>query len=297
MKNIFIILLAIIILSGCSTTMKYTAFKGKYSKFLEQGETEIESAYHYVFTKKQDGSYVYRQFFPETMTLTELVTFGSNKKTKNGPAVRYTDDGNLSSEGNYSNNLETGKWFIKGVGTGNFVAGNKEGEWVIKDKTGKLEAKYNYVKNVKEGPFIKYDSLGNVDNEGVYKADTIFYQTKTKVKSTDTELMPRFPASCPGKSIAELDECAKYAMLEYIYKKLRYPVQARVYGVQGQAIVQFVVDVDGNIIDINVIRGVCKSIKDEVIRLVKSFPKFHPGIQNGKPVKVLYTLPIKFKLS
>jgi protein TonB len=66
-------------------------------------------------------------------------------------------------------------------------------------------------------------------------------------------------------------ECSNLALLNYIYKNLKYPRMAREYGVQGSAIAQFVIDKDGSITDINIKRGLCQDIKNEIIRLLRKY--------------------------
>lgn len=83
---------------------------------------------------------------------------------------------------------------------------------------------------------------------------------------------------------------------EYLGNKLRYPDQAREAGIEGRVIVKFVVNEDGDISDANVVRGIGGGCDEEALRVVKSMPKWKPGKQNGRPVKVYFTLPISFKL-
>lgn len=83
---------------------------------------------------------------------------------------------------------------------------------------------------------------------------------------------------------------------EYLGNKLRYPDQAREAGIEGRVIVQFVVNEDGDISDAVVKRGIGGGCDEEALRVVKSMPKWKPGKQNGRPVKVYFTLPISFKL-
>lgn len=83
---------------------------------------------------------------------------------------------------------------------------------------------------------------------------------------------------------------------EYLSKNLRYPEAARTNGVEGRVTVQFVVSEDGSISDVKVVRGVGSGLDEEAKRVVQSMPKWRPGKQNGNPVKVQYTLPVKFTL-
>jgi protein TonB len=67
-------------------------------------------------------------------------------------------------------------------------------------------------------------------------------------------------------------------------------------GVQGKVYVTFVVEVDGSITDVKVLRGIGSGCDDEAVRVVKSMPKWVPGKQRGVPVRVQFNLPINFKL-
>ena len=85
------------------------------------------------------------------------------------------------------------------------------------------------------------------------------------------------------------------ALMKYIESHINYPLMAAKNKVQGRVIVQFVVEKDGSIGEVKVVRSVDKDLDKEAIRLVKSLPKFTPGRQNGQVVRVWYTLPVPFK--
>ena len=89
-------------------------------------------------------------------------------------------------------------------------------------------------------------------------------------------------------------------MLQYIYKHLKYPAIARENGVEGMAVLQFVVSESGAVTDIQVKRDPgagCGDAAQKVVQGMNNLPqKWTPGKQRGRPVKVLYTLPVKFKL-
>lgn len=82
------------------------------------------------------------------------------------------------------------------------------------------------------------------------------------------------------------------AMFTYIAKQLKYPDDAMDERVQGKVFIEFVVGADGMVTDVTVRRGVNSSLDREAVRVVKSMPKWKPGMQNGRPVAVRYTLPI-----
>jgi protein TonB len=86
------------------------------------------------------------------------------------------------------------------------------------------------------------------------------------------------------------------AFYEYVGKNLKYPAQARRMGIEGKVFVQFIVDKDGSITEVQAIKGIGAGCDEEAIRVLKNAPKWSPGKQRGRPVKVRMILPITFKL-
>jgi len=97
------------------------------------------------------------------------------------------------------------------------------------------------------------------------------------------EDMPEFPGG-------------ELALRKYIANSIKYPVIAQENGIQGKVYVTFVVDKDGSVSDARIARGVDPSIDKEALRVVNSLPKWKPGKQRGKTVRVSYTVPINFVL-
>lgn len=86
------------------------------------------------------------------------------------------------------------------------------------------------------------------------------------------------------------------AFRDYIAKNLRYPEVAAENGIQGRVFVQFVVEADGRVTNVTVVRGVDPALDREAVRVVQSSPRWTPGEQRGKPVRVSFTFPIIFVL-
>ena len=86
------------------------------------------------------------------------------------------------------------------------------------------------------------------------------------------------------------------ALMQYLAKNIKYPTIAQENGTQGRVIVQFVVNRDGSIVDAKVLRGVDPYLDKEAIRVISSMPKWKPGMQRGKAVRVKYTVPVMFRL-
>lgn len=86
------------------------------------------------------------------------------------------------------------------------------------------------------------------------------------------------------------------ALMQFLGKNIKYPAIAQENGVQGRVIVQFVVNKDGSIVDPVVVRSVDPYLDKEALRVIRTMPKWKPGMQRGKPVRVKYTVPVTFKL-
>ena len=84
-------------------------------------------------------------------------------------------------------------------------------------------------------------------------------------------------------------------MMEYIQQNTQYPIRANEIGIQGRVFVNFIIEPDGSISNVTVMRGIGGGCDEEAIRVVQSMPKWNPGKQRGKPVRCSYTLPVIFK--
>lgn len=87
------------------------------------------------------------------------------------------------------------------------------------------------------------------------------------------------------------------ARIKFIQENLKYPVSAKEAGIQGNVYVTFIVEKDGSLSNVKILRGIGSGCDEEVIRVVKLMPAWLPGTQSGKPVRVQFNLPIKFKLA
>lgn len=113
------------------------------------------------------------------------------------------------------------------------------------------------------------------------------------------EDMPRFPGCEDIANKAEREQCAQKKMLEFIYKNIKYPPIARENGIEGMAVIQFVVDEKGKIKDPKIVRdlaGGCGQEASRVVKLMADQVNWIPGKQRGKAVPVYFNLPVRFKL-
>ena len=97
------------------------------------------------------------------------------------------------------------------------------------------------------------------------------------------EQMPEFPNG-------------QEALMLYIAKQVKYPAEAKKAGAQGRVFIGFIVESDGSLSDFKVLRGIGYGCDEEALRVVKSMPKWQPGMHRGKAVRVQYLVPVNFKL-
>ena len=97
------------------------------------------------------------------------------------------------------------------------------------------------------------------------------------------EVMPEFPGGMEK-------------FMEYLSGNIKYPEEAKEKNISGKVFIRFVIEKDGSINDVQVLRGIGGGCDEEAVRVVKGMPKWKPGMQKGKPVRVSYNLPLSFKL-
>lgn len=308
MKLHFLLYVLLFGLVGCHVksyqpySLTNNKYKAQYAEFLAPGEQAVNSWYHYVTSVDKNRTYTVRTFFPELRQMTSRVSFASKAlKVRQGPAHYWYDDGSRRSEGQFDKDKRSGTWSYYHYGggissRGDYLNNLSDGLWTYYDNKGRKTSEFTYRMGLREGKFVKYDSLANIINEGIYRADTLYQQSTERDNSKIVEEMPYMRVCMDRTDKTERMECSNRAMLEYIYRNIRYPETARRNEVEGEALIRFVVEKDGSVTDIVVMSGLCQSIADECRRIVEKMPPWEAGLQNGEKVRVLFKLPVRFKL-
>jgi protein TonB len=129
---------------------------------------------------------------------------------------------------------------------------------------------------------------GSDEGQEVLKQNQVVVE-KVEEKEEETkvfevvEQMPQFPGG-------------DAALMQYLSSHIKYPVVAEENGIQGRVVCTFVVERNGSISDVRVVKSVDPSLDKEAVRVIKSMPAWIPGKQNGAPVRVKYTVPVTFRL-
>ena len=126
-----------------------------------------------------------------------------------------------------------------------------------------------------------------IDTPAMKKVATVSINDTSKKTGpifTQVEKYPNFPGGIN-------------AFFEFLAKNIKYPQELREKKVQGKVIVSFIVEQDGSLTNLNILRDIGDGAGEEAVRVLSLSPKWEPGIQNGKPVRVMYSVPISFTLA
>jgi len=143
--------------------------------------------------------------------------------------------------------------------------------------------------------------------------EVVVTKEESKVLSADkaaTAPVTKNAMSASKRAVIDYDSQAVFTIVEempsfpggdiernkFLAKNIVYPQQASENGIQGTVYVSFIVDTDGKIEDVKILRGIGGGCEEEALRVVKLMPRWKAGRQDGKTVRILYTMPIYFKL-
>lgn len=294
----FSFLIAILMLTatvGCVTpgsVSQKNYYADKYRNRIDPGNVMVSAGAIFTVEQTPDLHFIKKEYYFDTGAKTSETSYADKSLTiRDGKAAVWYDNGNKWKEGNYKRD-------------------KKEGEWkhYSSAQNGKLSSYGSFLNDLEEGVWIGVDSLGNKSDETMYKAgkkvgETKYYNPDGTVRTNipvmpvfeqeEVQTPPSFP--CDPKFGGNVD-CDEKSLLQYLSTNIKYPAKAREENITGTAILTFVVDKDGSVKDVTVIRGICDGIRDECIRIVQNMPKWKPGMVGDKPVKVRFTIPIRFRL-
>jgi protein TonB len=155
-------------------------------------------------------------------------------------------------------------------------------------ENGQIKKEINYKNNLFDGTIKTYWKNGQLKRNDLYQLNKLvegicFDSLGKKVEYYPYEVMPQFPG---GEKM----------LFSYLNKNVRYPAGAQQNKIQGRVVTQFVVDAEGEIVDLEVVKSVNWDLDAEALRVIIKMPNWIPGIQDGEKVRVKYTMPINFRL-
>jgi TonB family C-terminal domain len=223
------------------------------------------------------GRAKYLVFLPFAALLLQFCNFD---RAKQEPSVdTTTETGSVNIKGTVvdtdGNAIVGAAVVVEGINTG-----------TITDVSGNFELQTEQTATLSVS-FPDYDAIRR-SVTSIQSDPTIVLKQAGRTKSGDqvftiVEEMPKFPGG-------------EEALLKYINTSIKYPVSAQENGIQGRVIASFIVNKDGSVSDIEVVRSVDPALDAEATRVINTFPKWEPGKQRGQAVAVKYTVPITFRL-
>jgi TonB family protein len=278
------------------------------------GQTFIEKEYvnkHLIPSKQEEAAY-YR-----------IASVDRNKSLAGKAEYFYLNNGvyarSLYARGEYEKNERVGKWEwwyangqLKEVGYYSVVNygdnyysdinykiesfWDSTGNQLVKDGTGNicyfsntaLVSKGKYENGIRHGEWIDYFENGALRSKEIYEHGKFIEGISYKVSGesfvyTIQEVQPEPEGGMQG-------------FMGYLMRAMKYPKEARKKGIQGKVFVQFVVDKDGSVTDVAILKGIGGGCDEEAMRVMRECPKWNPGMQRGQPVKVRMSIPLIFKL-
>lgn len=168
------------------------------------------------------------------------------------------------------------------------TSNSKEKMVITEEKKVKDEVKSKQREQIQSTPQTPTQSYNssvqqNQNNVGSFNPEAKPEPVKTETVYDVVEEMPSFPGGASG-------------LMAYLSQNIKYPVVAEENGIQGRVVLTFVVERDGSITDVRVVKSVDPSLDAEAKRVIRSMPRWKPGKQNGSAVRVKYTTPVTFRL-
>jgi len=145
-------------------------------------------------------------------------------------------------------------------------------------------------------PVVIVETKKEVEEE-IAKIDTEYIE-EAKIPNVIIEEMPEEPVEILFTIVEQMPSPVggMNTFFKFVGKNLKYPNQARRMGIEGKVFVQFVVDKDGSLTEIEAVKKIGGGCDEEAVRVMSMAPKWNPGKQRGKPVRVRMILPIHFRL-
>lgn len=248
--------------------------------------TKREDALYYILCKKEKEAYYKIDYYYIKNNQLERTGHCTNPDSldRQGPFVYYQENGRLDSKGSYMNNKKIGTW---------------EHFYDLPSSPVWYTSKFDSASHISE--LKSYYATGELKRTERHRFDQVPSPNAPGKTIEKDNILEGHCYSQNGKEIPfttfEKMPYSGYDIGKFLSKNLRYPDSAVKNNIEGRVMVKFVVTEEGEIRDAVVTHHVSDELDAEALRVVRKFPDWEPGIQDDKPVKVFFTLPIRFKLN
>lgn len=266
-KNILLSILMLAAFSLFAQRKSTTYYDANWNKISKK-----KHAFYYRETYlKSDTLYATDYFITGTIQMTGTY-LDEKAEIKHGPFFYYNRSGIKTSEDFYDNGKRTGK----------------SSRWT---ENGILSETLEFTDDLRNGESLRFYNNGQTLSKMVYRNDTLvskaYWNEDGSTYEADSSFVEEMPEFSGGQK----------AFIKFLQSNLSYPKRAQRKGIEGRVVLQFIVNTDGSVTDVSIVKSVDPEIDAEALRIVSIMPRWSPGRQNGKPVTVRYTLPLTFKLN
>jgi TonB family protein len=307
--TLFFVLLAAIGASARQHVTDTTWYYMHYSKIVSTKDSA--NAYMAILPVNDSGVYPVLQYDKDhRLTFSGFSTTSNpNKLSYTGAYTDFYENGKPSIVANFDNGKPSGKimqYYPNGQlytyriqpknghilliecrdSTGKVLAKNGSGHWIIyAKKFKKIDEEGTVQDSLEDGKW-----AGEIDHFGSFET---MYDHGNLTSHSDDNLYISHSSLYPFVAVQPY-----YPDFgSYLAKSIRYPKYAKERNIQGKVFVQFVVERDGRLVDIKVLRSPDQSLSDEAVRVIQDCSKWQPGIRDDELVRVMYTVPINFTLT
>jgi periplasmic protein TonB len=233
-------------------------------------ETTKADAYFYRLIKRENNLFLVQDYYKNKVLQMDGSFTSLHPELYEGYFKYYTEKGILIKEGEFKKNVE-------------------ESEWKLYYDNGKLMRIENYLQGNLEGSLKSYYSNEKLRREEEYKNGKLLKGNCYTAKGKDTAFYSAYQTpEFTGGLIA---------LKKYLLDNMKYPKDASEKGIEGSVFIKFTVTAKGNIENAFIQKTIYPSLDAEALRLVKGMPKWQSGRKNDMPQKVVFNIPIPFKLS
>lgn len=294
-------------LSGLCVRNFYGTNKIKDSSYYLNGKREGVS----YFFDKEEGYIDSKYYFSEDKRDGVGLTFYSSGKVKDSSfyikgtiqkaSYVFHENGSLKSKHPYEGGKINGIVISysdsgKIIDSAFYINGKKNGHTKSRGSKGNLLSSQYYIDGKKEGSSVEYWPNGSVKRKSIYEEGKLTIDSCFLENGSYTECEVSNEIFYVVETMPSFSNGGEEKLYEFLGKNIRYPQGAKEFGTQGRVYVQFVIEKTGDVVDIEVVKGIGDGCDKESLRVVKAMPKWNPGYQRGKPVRVKYTLPIVYRL-
>ncbi|MGV3630369.1 MAG: TonB family protein [Bacteroidota bacterium] len=229
-----------------------------------------KEAHFYRLVSKQDSLLFVRDYFISGQIQMTGLYVSLNPHYREGHFTFYHKSGRISSEGAYQHNEKTGIWKYY-------------------DSLGKIKFSENFLKGKRQGETLLYYPEGSVKRKEIYVDGKLSTGNCYTRSGQDTTY---FAQSEEASFIG-----GQEALNSYIQENMRYPMGAVLRGIEGKVYVRFMINSNGQVKKIKIIKSAHRIFNSEVIRLFKQMPPWNPAKEEGVPVNFYVQMPINFTLN